>query len=85
MRKLNLTKALKKNIITQSEYESKIKELDKAIYEDRLQNSLAWIEDQKKNNNSFFVDQEIAGYERIKAYLYEYYQNGVIDYLEYAE
>lgn len=76
-------------IIDQEEYYSQIKEINRKIYDvereaynERRKNSDKWIEEQKYYSK-LTADEEIAAYERIRAYVKEYYEQGIIDQKEY--
>ncbi|MEG6613767.1 tape measure protein [Pseudoclostridium thermosuccinogenes] len=76
-------------IIDQEEYYSQIKEINRKIYDvereaynERRKNSDKWIEEQKYYSK-LTADEEIAAYERIRTYVKEYYEQGIIDQKEY--
>lgn len=76
-------------IIDQEEYYSQIKEINRKIYDvereaynERRKNSDKWIEEQKYYSK-LTAEEEIAAYERIRTYVKEYYEQGIIDQKEY--
>lgn len=70
------------------QYNDKLKEnvlsAEKDEYTARRQNSDNWIERQKYYGK-LSSDEEIAAYERVKAYTKDYYKQGVVDYSEYLK
>ncbi len=59
-----------------------ISEAEREAYEERRQFSEQWITDQKYYGR-LSSEEEIAAYERIKAYVKEYYDQGIIDLKQY--
>ncbi|EPR12361.1 tape measure protein [Ruminiclostridium papyrosolvens] len=70
------------------QYNDKAKEnalqAQKDEYQERLKNSEQWISAQK-NYGKLSAEQEIASYEKIRAYTKEYYNKKVINYRDYLE
>ena len=70
------------------QYNDKAKEnalqAQKEEYQERLKNSEQWISAQK-NYGKLSAEQEVASYEKIRAYTKEYYNKKVINYKDYLE
>ncbi len=70
------------------QYNDKAKEnamqAQKDEYQERLKNSEQWISAQK-NYGKLSAEQEVASYEKIRAYTKEYYNKKVINYKDYLE
>ncbi len=64
------------------EYLAYFKKINKEEYEEKKANSLEWIKQQEKERN---YDEAIAGYDRMKNTLREYYEAGVIGAKEYEK
>lgn len=71
-------------VISGSEYRDLLHNFGKELYEGRLELSEKWLKQEEKYND-LSADGYIDGLNRIKAYTDEYYENGLIDYKEYAE
>jgi tape measure domain-containing protein len=77
-------KYFKKGSSDWQNYTVVLREYQDKIYQDRRANSDQWIDDQKYYGK-LSSGEEIAAYERIRAYVTEYYKLGVIDYEEYQK
>lgn len=70
------------------QYNDRLKEdairAEREKYEERRRYSDQWISEQKYYSK-LTADEEIAAYERIRAYVKEYYTQGIIDQKEYYE
>lgn len=70
--------------ITEKEAADYLAELGKSMYDERIENSEAWIDKQIRYNDMSVEDTK-AAYDRMAAYTQEYYDNGLISYREYIE
>lgn len=70
--------------ITEKEANDYLAELGKDMYDQRVENSEAWIDKQIRYNDMSVEDTK-AAYDRMAAYTQEYYDNGLISYREYIE
>lgn len=70
--------------ITEKEANDYLAELGKDMYDQRIENSEAWIDKQIRYNDMSVEDTK-AAYDRMAAYTQEYYDNGLISYREYIE
>ena len=70
--------------ITEKEAADYLAELGKDMYDQRVENSEAWIDKQIRYNDMSVEDTK-AAYDRMAAYTQEYYDNGLISYREYIE
>ena len=70
--------------ITEKEAADYLAELGKSMYDERIENSEAWIDKQIRYNDMSVEDTK-AAYDRMAAYTKEYYDNGLISYREYIE
>lgn len=69
---------------TEKEAAEYTKKLFQDSYNNRKQQSMEWLENQKKYNNMSSEDY-ISGLKRIEDYTEEYYKKGIIDFREYIE
>lgn len=69
---------------TEKEAAEYTKKLFQDSYNNRKQQSMDWLENQKKYNNMSSEDY-ISGLKRIEDYTEEYYKKGIIDFREYIE
>lgn len=69
---------------TEKEATEYTKKLFQDSYNNRKQQSMEWLENQKKYNNMSSEDY-ISGLKRIEDYTEEYYKKGIIDFREYIE
>lgn len=69
---------------TEKEAAEYTKKLFQDSYNNRKQQSMDWLENQKKYNNMSSEDY-ISGLKRIEDYTEEYYKKGIIDFKEYIE
>ncbi|MBQ8300678.1 MAG: hypothetical protein IJX57_01755 [Clostridia bacterium] len=76
--------ALKNGELTQEEYDKYMSELGSTMLSERTEQSKNWLDEQRKYFG--MSDEEyVAGLERIKAYTQQYYDQGLIDRIEYNE
>lgn len=75
---------LQSGLITWEEYTDNVSEIGLAMYDERLDQSRQWLE-QESRYNKLSNEEYIEGLNRMKAYTAEYYQNGIISYREYSE
>lgn len=77
-------KALENGELTQEEYDKYKDEIGSDMYDERKEQSLNWLEEQR--NYFGLSDKEyVEGLERIKTYTAEYYEQGLISRREYNE
>lgn len=69
---------------TEKEAAEYTKKMFQDSYNNRKQQSMEWLENQKKYNNMSSEDY-ISGLKRIEDYTEEYYKKGIIDFREYIE
>ena len=74
---------LKNGLINEREYNSAVYDFGKDLYEGRAELSEKWLKHEEKYNN-LSADSYIDGLRRIGKYTQEYYENGLIDFNEYA-
>ena len=70
--------------ITEKEANDYLAELGKDMYDQRVENSEAWIDKQIRYNDMSVEDTK-AAYDRMAAYTQQYYDNGLISYRKYIE
>ena len=71
-------------VISWQEYCDNVSEIGSFMYEERLEHSYDWLEQEREYNNLSSEDY-IAGLERMRDYTREYYSNGIISFREYSE
>ena len=76
--------ALANGELTQKEFDEYGQKLGSSMYSERKEQSLSWLDEQRKYFG--MTDEEyVQGLERIKAYIQEYYDQGLISRREYNE
>ena len=70
--------------ITEKEAADYLAELGADMYDERRENSEAWL-DRQIRYNDLSVEDTKAAYDRMAAYTQEYYDNGLISYRKYIE
>lgn len=73
-----------KGIISWEEYEERVSQLGKEMYEGRVEQSQKWLKTQEKYNN-LSVEDYIEGLHRMEEYTEQYFNEGLIDYETYLE
>lgn len=75
---------LQSGLITWEEYTNNLSRIGLTMYDERLAQSRRWLT-QESSYNRLSNEEYIEGLNRMKAYTAEYYQNGIINYREYAD
>ncbi|MCC8160126.1 MAG: hypothetical protein LIO53_02205 [Oscillospiraceae bacterium] len=76
--------ALENGELTQEEYDEYMSSLGATMLDERMEQSMDWLDEQRKYFG--MSDEEyVEGLERIKKYVQEYYDNGLISRQEYNE
>lgn len=73
-----------KGVLSWAEYEERVSNLGKEMYEGRVEQSQKWLNTQEKYNN-LSVEDYIDGLHRMEEYTEQYFNEGLIDYETYLE